>query len=92
MLGLMMALCENVKDVKQFLRTASGPSGPAKTKTTASAIGAKNWNHGAYSPRTGWLYLPVLEICNDLIARFVEMFPDRFRGVAGLPQNSNASS
>jgi len=24
--------------------------------------------------------------CNDLIGRFVEMFPDRFRGVAGLPQ------
>ena len=24
--------------------------------------------------------------CNDLIARFVEMYPDRFRGVAGLPQ------
>jgi 4-oxalmesaconate hydratase len=24
--------------------------------------------------------------CNDLIARFVGMFPDRFRGVAGLPQ------
>jgi len=24
--------------------------------------------------------------CNDLIARFVEMFPERFRGVAGLPQ------
>jgi 4-oxalmesaconate hydratase len=24
--------------------------------------------------------------CNDLIARFVQMFPDRFRGVAGLPQ------
>ena len=24
--------------------------------------------------------------CNDLIARFVEMFPGRFRGVAGLPQ------
>lgn len=24
--------------------------------------------------------------CNDLIARFVAMFPDRFRGVAGLPQ------
>lgn len=27
--------------------------------------------------------------CNDLIARFVEMFPDRFRGVAGLPQYMN---
>mgnify|MGYP002082709809 CR=1 FL=1 len=25
--------------------------------------------------------------CNDLIARFVQMFPDRFRGVAGLPQH-----
>ena len=24
--------------------------------------------------------------CNDLIARFVELFPERFRGVAGLPQ------
>jgi 4-oxalmesaconate hydratase len=24
--------------------------------------------------------------CNNLIARFVGMFPDRFRGVAGLPQ------
>jgi 4-oxalmesaconate hydratase len=24
--------------------------------------------------------------CNDLIARVVELFPDRFRGVAGLPQ------
>ncbi len=24
--------------------------------------------------------------CNDLIARFVDMFPNRFRGVAGLPQ------
>jgi 4-oxalmesaconate hydratase len=27
--------------------------------------------------------------CNDLIARFVEMYPDRFRGVAGLPQYMN---
>lgn len=24
--------------------------------------------------------------CNDLIAEFVKLFPDRFRGVAGLPQ------
>ena len=33
-----------------------------------SAIGAKNWNQGAYSPHTGWLYLPVQEVCNDLVA------------------------
>lgn len=25
--------------------------------------------------------------CNDLVARYVELFPDRFRGVAGLPQH-----
>ncbi|WP_168788071.1 amidohydrolase family protein [Paraburkholderia aromaticivorans] len=29
--------------------------------------------------------------CNDLIKRFVDMFPDRFRGVAGLPQFMNDS-
>ncbi|NVH70982.1 amidohydrolase [Paraburkholderia sp. JPY432] len=29
--------------------------------------------------------------CNDLIKRFVDMFPDRFRGVAGLPQSMNDS-
>ncbi|MFJ1253884.1 amidohydrolase family protein [Cupriavidus sp. CuC1] len=29
--------------------------------------------------------------CNDLIARFVALFPDRFRGVAGLPQYMNES-
>ena len=38
-----------------------------------SAIGAKNWNQGAYSPRTRWLYLPVQEICNDLVARDEEV-------------------
>src|SRR5262249_35243866 len=32
-----------------------------------SAIGAKNWNQGAWSSRTGLLYLPVQEICNDLV-------------------------
>jgi alcohol dehydrogenase (cytochrome c) len=34
-----------------------------------SAVGAKSWNQGAYSPRTGLLYLPVQELCNDLVAR-----------------------
>ncbi|MBZ5621753.1 MAG: PQQ-dependent dehydrogenase, methanol/ethanol family [Acidobacteriia bacterium] len=41
-----------------------------KTKLVCpSAIGAKNWNQSAYSLRTGWLYIPVQEICNDLTAR-----------------------
>ena len=29
--------------------------------------------------------------CNDLIAEFVKLFPDRFRGVAGLPQYMDES-
>jgi alcohol dehydrogenase (cytochrome c) len=31
-----------------------------------STAGAKSWNSMAYSPRTGYLYIPVNEICNDL--------------------------
>ena len=38
-----------------------------------SVAGAKSWNQGAYSPRTGWLYLPVQELCNDLVAREEEV-------------------
>lgn len=31
--------------------------------------GGKSWNQTAYSPRTGWLYSPGLEMCTDLLAR-----------------------
>ena len=31
-----------------------------------SAAGAKSWNSMAYSPRTGFVYVPVYEICNDI--------------------------
>jgi len=34
-----------------------------------SAMGGKSWNQGAYSPRTGWIYAPVIEMCNDLLGR-----------------------
>jgi alcohol dehydrogenase (cytochrome c) len=33
-----------------------------------SAAGAKSWNSMAYSPRTGFLYAPVNETCNDITA------------------------
>jgi alcohol dehydrogenase (cytochrome c) len=33
-----------------------------------SAIGAKNWNQSAFSLRTGLLYIPVQEVCDDLRA------------------------
>jgi alcohol dehydrogenase (cytochrome c) len=33
-----------------------------------SVAGAKSWNSMAYSPRTGFLYVPANELCNDLTA------------------------
>jgi alcohol dehydrogenase (cytochrome c) len=41
-----------------------------KTKLICPSVaGAKNWNQGSYSPNTGLLYLPVQELCNDLVPR-----------------------
>jgi alcohol dehydrogenase (cytochrome c) len=36
------------------------------TTICPSAGGAKSWNSIAYSPRTGFLYVPVNEVCNDI--------------------------
>jgi alcohol dehydrogenase (cytochrome c) len=33
-----------------------------------SVAGAKSWNSMAYSPRTGWLYMPLNELCNTVTA------------------------
>ena len=33
-----------------------------------SVAGAKNWNQMAYSPRTGFIYTPTIELCNDVTA------------------------
>jgi alcohol dehydrogenase (cytochrome c) len=33
-----------------------------------SVAGAKSWNQMAYSPRTGFIYTPTLELCNDVTA------------------------
>ena len=33
-----------------------------------TVIGAKSWNQMAYSPRTGYIYIPTIETCNDLVA------------------------
>jgi alcohol dehydrogenase (cytochrome c) len=42
---------------------------PGKTESFCpSAAGAKSWNSMAYSPRTGFLYVPANELCNDLTA------------------------
>ncbi len=33
-----------------------------------SVAGAKSWNQMAYSPRTGFIYTPTIETCNDVTA------------------------
>jgi alcohol dehydrogenase (cytochrome c) len=46
-----------------------GRNDPAPGKTTnicPNVGGAKNWNQVAYSPRTSLVYVPVVEMCNDL--------------------------
>ncbi len=39
------------------------------TYVCPSVMGAKSWNQGAFSPRTGWLYLPAASMCNELYVR-----------------------
>jgi alcohol dehydrogenase (cytochrome c) len=36
------------------------------TTICPSAAGAKSWNSMAYSPRTGFFYVPINELCNDI--------------------------
>jgi alcohol dehydrogenase (cytochrome c) len=46
-----------------------GRNEPALGKTTwicPSAAGAKSWNSMAYSPRTGFIYVPANETCSDV--------------------------
>lgn len=46
-----------------------GRKEPAENKSTyicPSAAGGKSWNQIAFSPRTGFIYTPSLEVCNDL--------------------------
>ncbi len=44
-----------------------------------SVEGGKNWNSMAYSPRTGYLYAPVFEMCNTITANPQEPQEGRFR-------------
>jgi alcohol dehydrogenase (cytochrome c) len=49
----------------------AGRNEPAPGKATyicPGAAGGKSWNQVAYSPRTGLIYTPSLEVCNDLVA------------------------
>lgn len=38
-----------------------------KTLICPSNLGAKGWQQTAFSPRTGLLYVPIMEACNDIV-------------------------
>jgi len=49
-----------------------GRNEPAVGQTKSfcpSAAGGKSWNSTAYSPRTGYLYVPAIELCTDITPR-----------------------
>ena len=52
-----------------------------------SVAGAKSWNSMAYSPRTGYLYMPLLEMCNAITANPQEAQEGRFRANGGISMN-----
>jgi len=53
---------------------------PGKTVNfcPSGGIGARSWNSMSYSPRTGYVYVPMLELCNDLYAMPSEPLEGRF--------------
>jgi alcohol dehydrogenase (cytochrome c) len=58
-----------------------GRSEPALGKTQSfcpSTAGAKSWNSTAYSPRTGFLYTPTNELCNDITSNATKPTEGRF--------------
>jgi alcohol dehydrogenase (cytochrome c) len=52
-----------------------------------SVGGAKSWNSMAYSPRTGLLYVPVIEMCNSITANPQEPQEGRFHSNGGMTLN-----
>jgi alcohol dehydrogenase (cytochrome c) len=47
-----------------------------------SNLGGKSWNHVTYSPRTTWIYIPMIEMCNDIVARpAIEGVPNSAGGI-----------
>jgi alcohol dehydrogenase (cytochrome c) len=61
-----------------------------------SAAGAKSWNSMAYSPRTGLIYAPINEVCNDLRSDVTPALEGRFHANGGfsfkLPPNRTTYS
>ncbi len=52
-----------------------------------SVAGAKSWNQMAYSPRTGLVYIPAIELCNVITATRQEPREGRFYTNGGFTLN-----
>jgi alcohol dehydrogenase (cytochrome c) len=63
------------------------PKAGTVVNTCPSAAGAKSWNSVAYSPRTGYIYAPINEVCNDLTSTPAEALEGRFHANGGFSFN-----
>src|ERR1700683_773629 len=72
------------------------PEAGKVVNTCPSAAGAKSWNSMAYSPRTGYIYTPTNELCNDLTSNSTPALEGRFHANGGfsfkLPPNRTTYS
>ena len=50
----------------QYVEAKKPQMGRVVRDICPTASGAKDWNPSAYSPRTGWLYLPHANLCMDV--------------------------
>jgi alcohol dehydrogenase (cytochrome c) len=63
------------------------PQAGQVTNVCPSAAGAKSWNSMAYSPRTGYVYAPINEVCNGLTSVSTEAQEGRFHANGGFTMN-----
>jgi PQQ-dependent dehydrogenase (methanol/ethanol family) len=50
----------------QYVEAKKPQAGRVVRDICPTASGAKDWNPSAYSPRTGWLYIPHANLCMDV--------------------------
>jgi alcohol dehydrogenase (cytochrome c) len=55
-----------VTDDGKLLGRKEPEEGKSVTICPSGGVGAKSWNSMAYSPRTGYIYAPMLELCNEV--------------------------
>jgi len=67
-----------VTDDGKLLGRKEPEEGKSVTICPNGGVGAKSWNSMAYSPRTGFIYAPMLELCNEITSVPAEPIEGRF--------------